>query len=97
MTVAATIINNCDQLLYLGGQDVGTARLISVKANKSINTILQMPLDAAWLFVRGQQPQQVSKYRLDAHPLYHELPEGRTMAPAAEIQEPTRTEAKAAA
>lgn len=92
---AATIINNCDQLLYLGGQDVGTARLISVKANKSINTILQMPLDAAWLFIRGEKPQQVNKYRLEAHPLYHELPEGRTMAPAAEIQEPMQAEAAA--
>lgn len=94
---AATIINNCDQCLYLGGQDVGTARLISTKANKSVNTILQMPLSDAWLFVRGQQPQQVRKYDLTAHPLYHELPEARTMAPAAEIQEPTRAEAEAAA
>ena len=94
---AATILNNCDQCLYLGGQDVGTARLISIKANKSINTILQMPLSDAWLFVRGQGPQQVSKYDLTAHPLYRELPEGRTMAPAAEIQEPTRDEAEAAA
>lgn len=94
---AATIVNNCDQCLYLGGQDVGTARLISTKANKSINTILQMPLSAAWLFVRGQQPQQVNKYRLEAHPLYRELPEGRAMTPAAEIQEPARAEAEAAA
>lgn len=94
---AATIINNCDQLLYLGGQDVGTARLISTKANKSVNTILQMPLSDAWLFVRGEKPQQVHKYDLTAHPLYHELPEGRTMAPAAGIQEPTRAEAEAAA
>lgn len=93
---AATILNNCDQCLYLGGQDVGTARLISTKANKSINTILQMPLSDAWLFVRGEKAQQVRKYDLTAHPLYRELPEGRTMAPA-EIQEPTRAEAEAAA
>ena len=69
---AATIINNCDQLLYLGGQDVETARFIGTKANKSINTILQMPLDGAWLFTRGEGPQQVSKYRLEHHPLYHQ-------------------------
>lgn len=37
---AATIINNRDQLLYLGGQDVETARFIGTKANKSANTIL---------------------------------------------------------
>lgn len=93
---AATILNNCDQLLYLGGQDVDTARLISVKANKSINTILQMPLDAAWLFVRGEKPQQVSKYNLTAHPLYHELSEGRTLPPST-IREPEQGEAQPAA
>ena len=93
---ATTILNNCDQLLYLGGQDVDTARLISVKANKSINTILQMPLDAAWLFVRGEKPQQVSKYNLTAHPLHHELPEARTL-PLAPAQEPEQAEAQPAA
>jgi len=28
------IINNCDHCLYLGGQDVETARYMGVKANK---------------------------------------------------------------
>ena len=32
---AMTIINNCDSCLYLGGQDVETARYIAVKANKT--------------------------------------------------------------
>ena len=67
---AITILNNCDNLLYLGGQDVETARYISVKANKSVHTILNMPLDHAWLFTRGSQPQEVEKYRLESHPLY---------------------------
>ena len=93
---AATIVNNCDQCLYLGGQDVDTARLISVKANKSINTILQMPLSDAWLFIRGEKSQQVNKYRLDAHPLHHELPEAWTL-PLAPAQEPEQDEAQPAA
>ena len=59
---AMTIINNCDNLLYLGGQDVETARYISVKANKSADTILNMPLDEAWLFTRGRAPRKVEKY-----------------------------------
>ena len=61
---AKTILNNCDHCLYLGGQDVETARYISCKANKSINTILNMPLSEAWLFERGSEPGQVRKYRL---------------------------------
>lgn len=70
---AMTIINNCDHLLYLGGQDVETARYIAAKANKSTTSVLQMPLDGAWLFARGEEPRQVQKYDLTAHPLYSEL------------------------
>lgn len=70
---AMTIINNCDHLLYLGGQDVETARYISAKANKSATSVLQMPLDGAWLFERGTAPRQVRKYALESHPLYSEL------------------------
>ena len=74
---ALTIMNNCDHLLYLGGQDVETARYIAVKANKSVNTILDMPLDSAWLFTRGQAPRLTRKYGLESHRLYHMLPECR--------------------
>lgn len=72
---ALTILNNCDNLLYLGGQDVETASFIARKANKTPSSILQMPLDAAWLFTRGSAPKKVAKYRLESHPLYQELPE----------------------
>ncbi|WP_099203911.1 VirD4-like conjugal transfer protein, CD1115 family [Scatolibacter rhodanostii] len=63
---AMTILNNCDHCLYLGGQDVETARYISVKANKSATSILNMPLNDAWLFTRGSEPKQVAKYVLTA-------------------------------
>lgn len=79
-----TIINNCDNCLYLGGQDIDTADFISVKANKPKDAILRMPLDDVWLFTRGQKPRQVRKYKLEEHPLYPELPEaGGIPAPAA--------------
>lgn len=61
---ANTILNNCDHCLYLGGQDVDTARYISFKANKSVNSILNMPISDAWLFERGKEPVQVEKYQL---------------------------------
>ena len=70
-----TIINNCDSQLFLGGQDVDTAQFISTKADRTQNTVLNLPLDDAWLFVRGSAPAQVHKYDLTAHPLYAELPE----------------------
>ena len=70
---AMTIVNNCDHLLYLGGQDVETARYIATKANKSVNTVLNMPLDDAWLFTRGEAPKAVQKYDLKEHPLYRRM------------------------
>ena len=61
-TKATTIMNNCDHLIYLGGQDAETARYIGTKAGKSAGGILSMPLGSAWIFERGNQPRQVQKY-----------------------------------
>lgn len=72
---AKTIINNCDNCLYLGGQDIDTARYISLKANKTINTVLDMPLNEALLFTRGQAVRKVEKYDIKQHERYCELPE----------------------
>lgn len=69
---AKTIINNCDHCLYLGSQDVDTARYIAVKANKNINTVLDMPVGEAWLFARGQAPRKVRRYDVERHALYAE-------------------------
>ncbi|MDL2288001.1 type IV secretory system conjugative DNA transfer family protein [Oscillospiraceae bacterium OttesenSCG-928-F05] len=59
---AKTILNNCDNLLYLGGTDADTARYIGIKANKSTTSILNMPLDDAWLFTRGSVPRSAQKF-----------------------------------
>ena len=72
---AKTIINNCDNCLYLGGQDIDTANYMSFKANKSITTILNMPLKEAYLFTRGREPRIVEKYDITQHTKYRELPE----------------------
>lgn len=74
---AETIINNCDNCLYLGGQDSRTAEYFSRKANKTPDTILSLPLDSAYLFTRGAKPRMVKKYDLRSHPLYSALPESR--------------------
>lgn len=67
---AKTILNNCDNMLYLGGTDVSTAQYVAKKANKSVSSILNMPLDNAWLFTRGTEPQCVQKYNLLEHKNY---------------------------
>ncbi len=60
--IASTIINNCDKLLYLGGQDISSGELISKRAGKTLETILSMDLDDAYLFIRGQKAKKVKKY-----------------------------------
>lgn len=74
---AMTIINNCDNCLYLGGQDVETAEYIATKVNKTANTILNLPLNSAFLFTRGSEAKLVEKYDIKEHEKYQELPEAR--------------------
>lgn len=72
---AMTIVNNCDNCLYLGGQDVETAKYISFKANKTVDSILNLPLGEAYLFTRGSMPRKVQKFDIRTHARYRELPE----------------------
>lgn len=58
---AKTIINGCDHLLYLGGQDVDTAQYIAIKANRTTENILNMKLNDAYLFSRGELPRMIEK------------------------------------
>lgn len=72
---ATTIVNNCDNCLYLGGQDVRTAKFMSEKVNRPASAILTLPLDSAYLFTRGQPAKEVKKYDLRSHARYRFLPE----------------------
>ncbi len=69
---ASTIINNCDNLLYLGGQDVDTADYISRKANLPMNRILNLPVGNAYLFTRGYGYREVNKFDPDTLPRTYE-------------------------
>lgn len=64
---ASTIINNCDNLLYLGGTDVLTAEYISGKADKTVKTVLNIPLNNAYLFTRGREMLVVEKDTPEHH------------------------------
>ena len=62
---AEVIIDNCDNCLYLGRQDVTTARYISVRANRTVVFILNLPLGEACLFTRGQPPETVLRWAFE--------------------------------
>ena len=84
---AKTIVNNCDNLLYLGGQDVDTATFISPRINKPVSRILSMPLDEAWLCTRGSEARRIQKYDLSTHPRYQELQSVAAATEAAKAKE----------
>ena len=67
---AKTIINNCDIMLYLGGQDDATIELIAKKANRTPDKIQNMELTEAYLFIRGSKPKKVERYDVSDHPEY---------------------------
>lgn len=60
---AATIINNCDHLLYLGTQDMKTAEFIGCRAFKTPETVLCLPTSQAILIAKGQKAEFVSKIK----------------------------------
>lgn len=76
------IIDNCDTLLYMGGNDVETARMISHRCNLSIHSVLTMPVGTNWMFRRGQKPvfsetADLSCYDLDNSRLFRESARAR--------------------
>lgn len=54
---AHTIIDNCDTIIYMGGNDVQTARMVSERSNQPLHKILNMPLCTNWIFRRGSAPK----------------------------------------
>lgn len=64
-----TILDNCDTIAYMGGNDVETARMIAERSNKPLHKILEMPLATNWVFRRGSSPKfsmtiDLSQYHL---------------------------------
>ena len=53
---ADTIIGNCDTYVYLGGNNLNTARAISLRCDIPLKKILYMPVSTNWIFRRGQIP-----------------------------------------
>ena len=60
-SMALTIINNCDNLLFLGGQDLSTAEYIAYRAERTPETILKMPRNKAYLLRSGEKGKMVDK------------------------------------
>ena len=67
---AHTIADDCDTLIYMGGNDPETAHQIAIRCNKTTQTVLHMPLCSSWIFRRGEAPfmcrnMELNKYLHD--------------------------------
>ncbi len=51
-----TIIGNCDTYVYLGGNDLETAKAVAARCDVPVRRILNMPVGTIWIFRRGQVP-----------------------------------------
>ena len=60
-----TIIGNCDNYVYLGGNDVETAEHVARRCDRPLSDILYMPVETNWIFRRGQSPIQGKNFRLE--------------------------------
>lgn len=70
---ATTIINNCDSYVFMGSNDLLTARNISFRANRPVEDVLHMKLGREILFRRGSRPKFVNRYNTYAHPAYRQF------------------------
>lgn len=61
-TDAVTILDNCDSYVYLGGNNMETAKNISLRLNVPMDEVLSMPVGQAVIFRRGQQPVVTQRY-----------------------------------
>ncbi len=50
------VIGNCDNYIYLGGNDLETAESIGRRVNMPTTDILNMPVGKCWIIRRGQEP-----------------------------------------
>ena len=78
---AQTILDNCDTYIYMGGNDIATARSVAERINKSVSTVLSLPLEQVIVMRRGHKPVTAHRYRTFEDAVYIEnFMEGKEVA-----------------
>lgn len=70
---ATTIINNCDTYIFMGANDLTTARNISIRANKPLEDILHMKVGREILFRRGEKPRFCNRFNILENEMYQRI------------------------
>lgn len=79
---ANTIMDNCDTFIFTGTNSPETAQMIALRANKTMDSILHMPINHSWIFRRGSKPfmcenLDLDTYMKDKHPIFDMITEIR--------------------
>ncbi len=61
---AATIEDNCDQLVFFGNNDIENCAKIARRADVDLQEVMSMPIGSAFVFQRGNQPKRTSRYQV---------------------------------
>ena len=61
-----TIIGNSDTYIYMGGNDLETARAVAARCDLPLKRILYMPVGTNWIFRRGQMPVNGKNFDLNS-------------------------------
>lgn len=67
---SATIQDNTDNILYMGGNNLDTAFQIASRINKPIDEVLALPRGQTYLFRSGQKALQLQRYQIYDDTLY---------------------------
>ena len=62
-SISKTIVNNCDTILFLGGQDEATEHFVAKKCLKTEDTIHTKPVEKAYLMVAGMPGRLTNKIK----------------------------------
>lgn len=65
---AGTIISNCDTYLYLGGNDIETAKSVGQRCDLPMMEVLNMPIGKCFVFQRGKEARKADIVDLDTNP-----------------------------
>ena len=65
-----TIIGSCDSYVYLGGNDLGTARSVSERCDYPVYDVLNLPVGESIILRRGEEPKRTKWIELSSMPEY---------------------------
>ena len=68
-----SIINSCNNVVFLGGSDLETCQEMAYRINKPLESVLYKDLQTIFVFRQGEKPIITKTYNLKAHPYYHKL------------------------